>query len=266
MYTDNDRRITRVNNAFVRMFGYTVEEAIGRTTQFFYAHPDEYFEQGKSALTPTREDVLKPYEIEYRRKNGETFVSESIGTPVRDSQDNVIGMFGLIRDISERKQIEKTLQEKSQLLNQIIDSVQEGVVVYDRDMRYTLWNPFMERMSGVPANEVLGKRSSELFPFLHEIGVLEKRSTSAGWRGAAHNRFHLSIVGDGRDALGDGFERSVPQRGWRDRGCDRTVRDITERRQAEEEKLKLEEQLRQSQKMEAIGTLAAASPTTLTIS
>lgn len=63
------------------------------------------------------------------------------------------------------------LGELGKLSQQIVASVQEGIVVYDRELRYTLWNPFMERLTGQPASEVLGKNALNIHPYLKQQGV-----------------------------------------------------------------------------------------------
>ena len=59
------------------------------------------------------------------------------------------------------------------VLKQIISNVQDGIVVYSRDLRYLVWNPVMERLSGRTAEEALGGDARELFPHLKETGVLD---------------------------------------------------------------------------------------------
>jgi PAS domain S-box-containing protein len=51
---------------------------------------------------------------------------------------------------------------------QIIASLGEGLAVHDTDLRYVIWNPFMEKMSGRQAAEVIGEHPLELFPFLKD--------------------------------------------------------------------------------------------------
>ena len=46
---------------------------------------------------------------------------------------------------------------QNHLAHQIINSVQEGIIVLDSELRYVVWNPFMERLSGVPAKDVIGR-------------------------------------------------------------------------------------------------------------
>lgn len=55
------------------------------------------------------------------------------------------------------------LQESSRLNEQIIRSVGEGIIVLDRELRYVVWNPFMERLTGIAAQDILGKHPLEGF-------------------------------------------------------------------------------------------------------
>src|SRR5262249_3642308 len=77
----------------------------------------------------------------------------------------------LEREIAERKRAKKELAEASEFTRQIIANAREGIIVYDRKLRYQLWNPFMEELSGLPAAEVVGQHPLELFPFLREQGM-----------------------------------------------------------------------------------------------
>ena len=53
---------------------------------------------------------------------------------------------------------------------QLIQSAPDGILAFDRECRYLLWNPAMEKLSGLSAKEVLGKVAFDVFPFLKEIG------------------------------------------------------------------------------------------------
>ncbi len=62
-----------------------------------------------------------------------------------------------VRYACERKRAEAALREAHEYTNQIIRSVQDGIVAYDRDLRHQMWNPAMEALSGVPAADVIGR-------------------------------------------------------------------------------------------------------------
>ncbi len=111
VYTDTNRRIVMTNPALTRIFGYSEEEIVGKHTEILYASKESYEEQGKIRFNLSAEEKLKPYEVNYRKKNGEIFPSETIGTVVKDNDGKTIGYLGIIRDISDRKGAEIALRK-----------------------------------------------------------------------------------------------------------------------------------------------------------
>ena len=90
--------------------------------------------------------------------------------------DAIYALEGIASHIGEaimRKQAEDAL-EASQLNRQIISGAQEGIVVFDRDLLILVWNPYMEKMSGVPAADVIGHLPLEVFPMLKNSGLIER--------------------------------------------------------------------------------------------
>ena len=147
-------------------------------------------------------------------------------------------------DFDLLKQAEYAMRH-AHLLNQaILHSIQEGVVVYGLDLRYQVWNPFMERLTGKSASEVLGKHPLEVFPFLGEVGVIARLEKSLAGEKVARIDFPFQIADSGRsgwvvDALAplrDQMEKII--------GVIGTVTDITERKQHEATLRKSEEQNR----------------------
>ncbi|MBI4324897.1 MAG: PAS domain S-box protein [Chloroflexi bacterium] len=124
--------------------------------------------------------------------------------------------------------------EFSQFSEQIIASAQEGIIVHDRNLRYVLWNSFMEHLSGVPAREVLGKHPLDIFPFLREQGVYDLLEKAlAGVTSTSPDVLYSAPQG-GQAAWTSA--RIAPLCGAQGEiiGVLVTVRDITERKQAEE--------------------------------
>lgn len=68
---------------------------------------------------------------------------------------------------------EQALAEMNHFNKQIIENAQEGIVVCDVNLKFQLWNPFMEKMTGILASEVIGKISWDEFPFLIDAFVIE---------------------------------------------------------------------------------------------
>src|SRR6185295_16460743 len=61
--------------------------------------------------------------------------------------------------------------ESNRFARDIIDNAGEAIVVYDRDLRYVLWNAFMKELTGLGPEDVLGRNASDVFPNLAEQQV-----------------------------------------------------------------------------------------------
>ncbi len=152
--------------------------------------------------------------------------------------------------------VDEALHEAGQFNEQVINSAGEGVIVYGLDLRYRVWNPFMERLTGIPANEILGRHPTEVFPFLRETGVMDGiESALAGLRTGSVD-FPYSLPDN--DRTGWVTDTNAPLRNANGDiiGVIGTVRDITERKEAEAEGERAQAQFLQAQKMETVGRLA----------
>jgi len=90
---------------------------------------------------------------------------------IRNAAGEVELLLAVSRDATEHKQAEESLQAMYRLNQEIVDGASEGIVVYDRDLRYVRWNRFMEELTGMSAAEVLGRFAPDVFPFLREQGI-----------------------------------------------------------------------------------------------
>lgn len=113
-----DREISHFSRSATRMFGYEPHEVLGKTTGFLYANPDDYDRLAKERFNTGMGEVLEVVEVEWRRKSGETFPGEIVGTTIRDDLGNPIGYLGMIRDITDRKCAEARLAESQDKLVQ----------------------------------------------------------------------------------------------------------------------------------------------------
>jgi PAS domain S-box-containing protein len=129
---------------------------------------------------------------------------------------------------------DEALQESNQFNQQIINSAEEGVIVYGSDLRYQVWNPFMERLSGLAASEVLGKHPLEVFPFLRGTGVIEQVEKALDGQTSPPIDFPYHSPESGRS--GWTTDTSAPLRNMNGDiiGVIGTVREITERKRAVE--------------------------------
>jgi PAS domain S-box-containing protein len=77
----------------------------------------------------------------------------------------------LVRTRAKLVGSEQKVRAQEFFLKCVISDAREGIVAFDRELRYTLWNRFMETLTGIPAERVLGRLASEVFPVLRVAGA-----------------------------------------------------------------------------------------------
>ncbi len=158
---DLDGRLLSVNPSSARLLGYSVEEMLRIPVRGHIAR--EFRKQFDSYLKQIEQDGEAQGLLVVVTRTGERRIWEYSNTLRREGMAKPL-VSGMARDVTEQKRTQKLLEEVSELNRQIIASVSEGVVVYDRNLRCVAWNPFMEEMTGIPAGAALGKFYDELIP------------------------------------------------------------------------------------------------------
>ncbi len=109
-------------------------------------------------------------ELNFRRSDGAIFPGEVSSAFYQDKAGETRASI-IIRDVTERKRAEEELRAAHQFNQEIINNAAEGIIVYDTELRYVLFNRFMEKLTGRRAEEVIGRYAPEVFPVLHEKGM-----------------------------------------------------------------------------------------------
>ncbi len=176
--------------------------------------------------------------------------------PEFDTSGAVKSVLSISRDITDHRRAERALQDSEALNREVVSSVGEGIIVYDSQFRYVVWNKFMEDLTGVPAGDVLGRPALDLFPHLREQGVdkLLEQALAGETVRSPDTPFYVSSTGRTGWVVGT----YSPHRDAEGNivGVVATTLDITSRKRAEEEEERLKAQLMQAQKMESAGRLA----------
>ncbi|MFH2204081.1 MAG: PAS domain S-box protein, partial [Elusimicrobiota bacterium] len=161
------KRFVDCNEQVVKMLGYSKEELLTRRVADIHPKKDlpyvvEQFEKQK------RGEFRLASDIPVQHKDGSVFFCDVNSNMV--DLNGKLCLVGVFRDVTARKAGEDALRAANQFNKEIIAGAQ-GIIVYDKELRFLVWNEKMERISGVPASEVLGKRALDVFPFLKEQGV-----------------------------------------------------------------------------------------------
>ncbi|HKN67209.1 MAG TPA: PAS domain S-box protein [Gemmatimonadaceae bacterium] len=243
---DLDGRIIDMNPGAERLFGYTKEELLGHQVETLH-HPGQQGSQERIIQAALRRDGRWAGELHFQRKDGSDGIADVVVVAQCDEHGVPNAWIGVNRDITARRRAEAWLVEQRALLTALVNAAPVAIVAVDAEERVTIWNPAAERLFGWSAAEVLGKQLPLGEPFdSDEYRPIRDRLRSG-----------QSVTGlETRRARKDGSSVDVllSCAPFRDAQADLSgaialYQDLTEYR-------RLEEQLRQSQKMEAIGQLA----------
>ncbi len=259
MSVDMTGVIQEYNPACQAMLGYTDEELRGLTYQDLTPdkwHAVEAAIVEEQIMTRGFSDL---YEKEYRRKDGTVFPVELRAFLIRNEANQPASMWAIARDITERKQIEKELRENELYIRTILDSLPIGIAVnsVDPDVTFAYMNDNFPKFYRTTREELTGPDT--FWDAVYEDpGFREKikervLEDCASEDPRCMHWVEVPIVRQGKETT---FieAMNVPIAGTELMVS--VVWDITERKQAEAERDKLQDQLLQSQKMEAIGRLA----------
>ncbi|MFO7801473.1 MAG: PAS domain S-box protein [Desulfovermiculus sp.] len=117
LVTDLQQNIISCNQAFSDLFGYTLEEVQGKKTEMFYADRQQFLHFGQ-LLQNTEYNPSFNVTLDYRKKSGDIFPGETNAFRFLDSSGDVIGYIGLIRDITDRLELEQEREKYNNLLVQ----------------------------------------------------------------------------------------------------------------------------------------------------
>ncbi|MBN1827373.1 MAG: PAS domain S-box protein [Candidatus Eisenbacteria bacterium] len=135
VYADIERRIRRVNPAFEHIFGFRPEEVIGQKTEILYSEKGDFGKQGDKRYNVDAGKMYEPYEIDHKRKSGEVFPAEVVGTPVRNASGEAVGFLGLVRDITERKRAEETIRNALEEIRSLKEMVEAENIILREEIK-----------------------------------------------------------------------------------------------------------------------------------
>jgi len=253
---DLDGNLIFVNLAWARIHGYeSGDELLGQNLSIFHNH-----EQLDREVAPFNRKVAEEGhhtgEVGHMRKDGTTFPTLMVTTLLRDDQYEPVALAGIAKDITERKQAEEALRKERNFAESLLNTAQAIILVLDVEGRIVRFNRYMEKISGYSLAEVQGKDwFSTFLPASDHVKIKELFKSAVA---DIQTRGNVNSI-----ATRDGSKRDIE---WYDKtmkdddgnvvGVLAVGLDITKRKQAEQERQRLEEQLRQAQKMEAVGQLA----------
>ncbi|MBN2372912.1 PAS domain S-box protein [bacterium] len=288
---DSGGRYIYINNKFIDVFGYTLDEVHKGSDWFKLVFPDPRYrrqamyiwksdiakidkaanktpvdlrftkgdenthkgfsgENSQERFSKARMDEIapKPRVFKIRCKDGS--FRDIIFRPVKMKDDK---LFILYEDITERKRAEKALLKSEQQLSGIIASITDHMSIIDERHKIVWANDVTKTSFG---NDIIGKNCHAVFR--RRDKVCDPCPVSQTFSDGQIHENEIDVISADGKKMVFWCDSNVATRyeDGRPRMVVEISRDITERKHAEEMKAKLERQLQQSQKMEALGTLA----------
>ena len=256
--------IIQINSQTEALFAYTRDELIGQKIEVLVPErqrPQHHEHRAQFHARPKIRRMGSGLDLYGRRRDGSEFPVEISLSPVTTADGMLV--LSVIRDISDRKRIEEELRRANEELDRrksrelrdsqnrmalIVDSSQDAIIGKNLDGIITQWNKGAERIYGYSAQEMIGRSITTLSPKDRPqeiLGILEKVR-----RGERVEYFEsVRVTKDGRRVNVSISVSPIHDAEGRVMGASVIARDITAQK-------KVEDQLRQSQKMEAVGRLA----------
>ncbi|UCG78390.1 MAG: PAS domain S-box protein [Nitrospirota bacterium] len=240
-------RIELWNPEAEKIFGYSADEALGKHAYDLIINSDirpEIEEKWEHIIS----DRMPVYSInENLTRDGKTITCEWHNTPV-EKDGKFLGVISMVHNITERVMADNDLRDSRERLAKISDASFEGIL-FSKKGKVIDANDQFARLLGYKLDELVGMNLMDLIHETDRDMVKEKmkqKDTSVyEIKATRKDGSVINIEARGRTVTQEGEEIRIS-----------AIRDITERKRAEEKRESLEEQLRQSQKMEAIGLLA----------
>jgi PAS domain S-box-containing protein len=253
---DPDGIYLACNSRFERFFGARESEILGKSDyDFVDAELADFFrENDRKAIAAGRPSVNEEW-VTYA-DDGHSELLETTKTPVHDAAGDLLGVLGIARDITEQHRVEEELKKERGRFRNLVDSI-DGIVweAEAETFTFTYVSRQAERLLGYPQEEWYqpGFWIDHIHPDDREWAPKFCQEHTAQHK---DHDFEYRFIGSNGGAVWLHDIVTVVEENGQPRWLRGIMVDTTGKKHEEAEKLNLESQLRQAQKMEAVGRLA----------
>ncbi len=239
--TDEAWNFVDVNQAASELLGYTEEDFSALGVPGVFADPLQWdiFQQELKA-----NGYIRDFEVKLRKKDGAKINCLATSTVRRTDGGRILGYQGILYNITDRKKAE----EERARLSLAIEQAAESIIITDTDAKILYVNPAFEKISGYGREEVMGENPRILNSGLQDKAfyrdMWDTLNRGKVWSGHFKNKRKDGSLYEEEATISPVFDPS----GW-------LVNYVAVKRDVTYEK-EIEEQLRQAQKLEAVGRLA----------
>jgi PAS domain S-box-containing protein len=239
-YAFAHQQITKINDAMLAQYGATREQFLGLTPNDFFAHNISY---GRSIWRTFFDQGRLKIETDGRRFDGTSMWIEGEYVCLYDEQGRITGHFGIQRDITEQNKAEKALRESEERYRTLVDVAPDAIAIHSEG-KVVFVNEAAGRMLGVESpEELIGK---PVHGFVHPDNWEETKSRVMSLLEGETSPYPVEDLYVRLDGTTFPVEVTAAQLNYQGKpSIQAIVRDITERKQAEEDIRQLNEELEQ---------------------
>jgi PAS domain S-box-containing protein len=240
--------ITFVNDKLCEMTGYTRHEILNHSILKFLDNEEQ--ERLKERFKNRKKDMSIPFELKCRKKDKTDFFVILSPRTIFDTQGNFKGAFAVVTDVTQSKQIEEALKWNLGQISTILESVGDGVYGVNADGNTIFVNSALLRMTGYEEKELIGKNLHFILRHTRSNGVVYERTgcpiLSTLTNGETFFNVEDEVIWrkDGTSFPVEYTSAPITEQG-KITGAVVVIRDITERRQTEQEIQRLNQKLEQ---------------------
>ena len=253
-----DGRFLDANQALLDMLGYRSKEEFFKIdiATDLYLHPGD---RRRFQQMIERDGRVIDYEVEFKRKDGAPIPILLTGHTRHDQHGNIVGYEGINVDLSQRKQMERELQEAHDFLDNLVKSSPDAIIATDMNGRILLWNKSAEEILGYAAEEVIGKMNiQQIYPEGMAKQVMKMmRAPEYGGPGRLRSYPIVPVRRDGTIIEGNLSAAIIYDAQGNEMAQVGIFVDLKERLEMEAKLRNTQEQLLQSEKLAAMGRLTS---------
>jgi PAS domain S-box-containing protein len=173
MQVDNDDRILFVNDQLCRMFGYTAQELLGKTSyKIFFSESDQKII--KRYNNRRLRKLSDRYEMQMKKKSGKFMWTQISGSPVIGPDGNVTGSIGLIADIDQRMRAEVALRRSEKKYRDLVENINDVIFAADLNGIFTYISPVIESVGGYKPTRIIGRPFADFIYPEHRLFVQKR--------------------------------------------------------------------------------------------
>jgi PAS domain S-box-containing protein len=230
--TDNDGIVTEISPSIEKYSGFKREEIIDSPVPDFY-----YYQDDREKLIDKLKETGHVSDFEARLKTADNrLVYASINAYlIRDSNNTILGVEGIMRDITDRKLAENELKETYNFFDQILSTTSEGIYVLNMDLQYIYWNRQMEKLTGLKTDDIIGKKPRDIFTHMENNELFANFEKALNGERTVSYDYFFEISQTGKNGWVQAQYAPMLDENKKINGVLVTIIDISERKKAEEQ-------------------------------